>query len=74
MTEESEAPGTPLALNKRALFRPHGIALISMWLVATVSLVLMLVSGVRDTSRFRLERDILQVASLDGFPGKPISS
>lgn len=62
MTEESEAPETPLGLNKQALFSPHNIALITMWLLTTVSLVLMLFSGVRNTGQFRVERYILQAA------------
>ena len=62
MTEESEAPGTLPERNKRVLFTPHGVVLIAMWLLTTVSLVLMLVSGVRDTGLFRLERNILQTA------------
>jgi hypothetical protein len=62
MTEESEAPVTPPELNKRVLFTPHSIALITMWLLTTVSLVVMLSNGVRNTGQFRVERYILQVA------------
>jgi hypothetical protein len=62
MTEESEAPETPLGLHKRALFSPNTIALIAIWLLTTVSLVLMLFSGVRNTGQFRFERYVLQAA------------
>jgi hypothetical protein len=62
MIEESEAPIIPPGLDKRVLFTPHGIALITMWLLTTVSLVVMLFSGVRNTDQFRVERDILQIA------------
>ncbi|MCJ7567255.1 MAG: hypothetical protein MUO58_06920, partial [Anaerolineales bacterium] len=62
MTEESEAPVTPPELNKRVLFTPHSIAMITMWLLTTVSLVVMLSKGVRNTGQFRVERSILQVA------------
>jgi len=62
MTEVSEAPVTPPESNKRVLFTPHGIALITMWLLTTVSLVVMLFSGVRNTDQFRVERNILQAA------------
>ena len=62
MTEKSKAPETSPELNKRALFTPHRIALITMWLLTTVSLVVMLFSGVRNTDQFRVERYILQVA------------
>ena len=61
MKEESEAPETPPELNKRVLFSPHSIALITMWLLTTVSLVVMLSNGVRITGQFRVER-YLQVA------------
>jgi hypothetical protein len=62
MTEEYDAPETPLRLHKRALFSPHTIALIAMWLLTTVSLVLMLFTGVRNTGQFRVERYVLQAA------------
>ena len=62
MTEKSKAPETPPELNKRVLFAPHRIALITMWLLTTVSLVIMLSRGVRNTDQFRVERYILQVA------------
>lgn len=62
MTEKSKAPVTPPELNKRALFSPHSIALITMWLFATVSLVVMLFSRVRNIGQFRVEPYILQVA------------
>lgn len=62
MTEKSAAPVTLPQSNKRIMFTPHIIALIIMWFLTTVSLVLMLVGGVRDSGRFRLERDFLQVA------------
>jgi hypothetical protein len=62
MIEESEAPETPLKLSNRILSSPDGIALITMWLLTTVSLVVMLSSGVRNTGQFRVERQFLQVA------------
>jgi len=62
MTEEPEAPVTPPELNKRVLFTPHSIALITMWLLTTVSLVVMLFLGVRNTGQFRVVRYTLQVA------------
>jgi hypothetical protein len=62
MTEESEGPVNPPESNKRVLFTPHSIALITIWLLTTVSLVIMLFSGVRNTDQFRVERHILQAA------------
>lgn len=62
MGEESEVPVNPPELNKRVLFTPHRIALVTMWLLTTVSLVVMLSNGVRNTGQFRVERYILQVA------------
>jgi hypothetical protein len=62
MTKKSKAPETPPELKKRVLFTPHRIALITMWLITTVSLVVMLFSGVRNADQFRTERYILQVA------------
>jgi hypothetical protein len=49
-------------LNKRVQFTPHNIALITMWLLSTVSLIVMLSIGVRNTGQFRTARYILQVA------------
>jgi hypothetical protein len=40
----------------------HRLVLMTMWLVTTVVLVVMLLVGVRDTGRFRVARDALQVA------------
>jgi hypothetical protein len=62
MTEKAKVPVAPPELNKRVLFTPHGIVLITMWLITTVSLVVMLFGGVRNTDRFRVERHILQAA------------
>jgi len=62
MKEASKVPLTPPGLTKRVLFMPHRIALITMWLLTTVSFVAMLFSGVRNTGQFRIERDIFQVA------------
>lgn len=62
MIEKSKSPEISLELNKRALFAPHCIALIIMWVLTTVTLVVMLFSGVRNTDQFRVERYILQVA------------
>ncbi len=61
VTEKSKVPETPRELNKRVLFTPHSIALITMWLLTTISLVVMLFSGVRNTGQFHVERYILQV-------------
>lgn len=57
-----KAPETPPELNKRVLFTPHRIALITMWLLTTISLVVMLFNGVRNTDQFRAERYTLHVA------------
>lgn len=62
MTEESKDTEISKKLSKRALFAPHRIALITMWILITVTLVVMLFSGVRNTDQFRVERYILQVA------------
>ena len=62
MTEKPKASETPPELSKRVLLTPHRIALITMWLLTTVSLVVMLFSGVRNTDQFRVERYVLQVA------------
>ena len=62
MAERSTAPENSLDLKKRSLFTPDRIALVAMWLLTTVSLVIMLFSGVRNTDQFRVERYILQVA------------
>ena len=62
MTEEYEVPVTPPEFNKRVLFSPNLIALISMWLITTITLLIMLNNGVRNTGQFRVERNILQVA------------
>jgi len=62
MIEESKAPLTPPGAAKRVLFAPHRIALITMWLLTTVSLVVMLVRGVRNTGQFLVEPNIFQVA------------
>lgn len=61
MIEKSKS-SVNLALNRRVLWTPHGITLIVMWLLTTVSLVVMLYIGVRNTGQFRVERNILQVA------------
>src|SRR6056300_1194721 len=61
MTKKSKDPETPPELKKQVLFAPHRIALTTMWLLTTVSLVVMLFSGVRNTDQFRTERYILQV-------------
>ena len=62
MTEKSKDPETFTESNKRALFTPHGIALITMWFLTTVFLIVMLFNGVRNTDQFRVERFILHVA------------
>ena len=62
MIEKSKASVTPLELDKRVLLTPHGITLIAIWLLTTVSLIVMLYGGVRNTGQFRVQRDILQVA------------
>jgi hypothetical protein len=60
MIEKFIASETTPALNKQVQFTPHGITLVAMWLLTTVALVLMLFDGVRDTGRFRVEREALQ--------------
>ena len=62
MTEESVVPVTPPDSNKRVLFTLHNIVLITMWLLTTVSFVIMLFGGVRNTGQFRVVRNILQTA------------
>lgn len=46
---------------KRTWFTPHHIALITMWLITTVTLVFMLFSGVRYNFQFYSERNLLHV-------------
>jgi len=62
MTKKSKYPETFPESNKRVLFTPQGIALITMWLLTTVFLIVMLFNGVRNTDQFQAERYILQIA------------
>ena len=62
VTEKSTASVTPVGLYKRVVLAAHNIALPAMWLITTVSLVVMLFSGVRNSGQFHAERHILQVA------------
>lgn len=61
MTKKIKDPETPPELKKRVLFTPHRITLITMWLFTTISLVVMLFSGVRNTYQFYSERYTLHV-------------
>ncbi len=62
MTNRSIVRGTAPELSRLSWFEPHRIALITMWLITSVSLIVMLYGGVRNTGQFLAERDILQVA------------
>ena len=62
MMKKSKDPETPWELKKRVFFTTHRIVFITMWLLTTVTLVIMLFNGVRNTDQFRTERYILQVA------------
>jgi hypothetical protein len=55
------AKDTSLELLKEVLFSPHRIALITIWVITTISLVLMLHNGVRNNFQFYSERNILHV-------------
>ena len=55
------AKDTSLELIGEVLFTPHRIALITMWVITTVSLVVMLLNGVRNNFQFYSERNILHV-------------
>lgn len=48
--------------HKPTLSSPHGITLIVIWLISTVTLLVMLIGGVRDTGQFREVRYILHSA------------
>lgn len=62
MAERAKPSVTPPKLNKRVLFASHHIALITMWLLASGSLVITLFLGVRNTGQSLVERDVLQAA------------
>lgn len=62
MKVESETSVNLPESNKRVLISPHSTALIIIWLLATVSLVVMLFLGVRNTGQFSVVRYSLQVA------------
>ena len=62
MTEKSKTLQTSPNSDRQNLFTPHRIALITMWLLATITLIIMLVNGVRETEQYHVERYILQVA------------
>ena len=62
MTNQSIPSGTVPASSRQSQFGPPHVALIVMGLLATVTLVVMLISGVRTTGQFRVERYILHVA------------
>ena len=59
MIEKPDSPTVSWKQIKRDTLRPHVIALITMWLLATIVFVVMLSSGVRNTGRFSDERNIL---------------
>lgn len=52
---------TSLEYIKEVLVKPHCIALFTMWIITTVSLVVMLFNGVRNNFQFYSERNILHV-------------
>jgi hypothetical protein len=62
MKDEAKPPVSSLEFYKRVLLTPHGITLIAIWLISTVSFIIMLCGGVRKTGQYRTIRDILQVA------------
>ena len=62
MANQSIPSGTVPASSRQSQFGPHHLALIVMWLLATVTLVAMLATGVRTNGQFRVERYILHVA------------
>lgn len=61
MKETPEVPVTPAGLRKKALLTPHNIALILIWLLSTISLIVMLANGVRHTGQYGDARNIIQV-------------
>ncbi len=62
MTEEPANSGRVLEQSKPALFVPHRIALVTLWILAVVCLAMMLIGGVRHTYQYHVERYIPQVA------------
>jgi len=48
--------------NRQSRFALHHIVLIAVWLIVTVTLILMLWNGVRDSGQFRVQRYLLQMA------------
>jgi hypothetical protein len=61
MTEANEVPTNPPGQDKKVVFAPHNIGLISMWVLATILLLTMLITGVRTTGQYRAERNIIQL-------------
>lgn len=66
MNEEETAitkkkPETKPKLIIRDMYTPHHIAFFTMWIITTISLVVMLFNGVRSTFQFYQERNILHV-------------
>lgn len=58
----SLASGTSPESGRQSEFAPHGLALMTMWLLTMIAVGVMLSNGVRNTDQFRVERYILQVA------------
>lgn len=61
MIDQSTPLETIPASSGQSRFAPHHIALIIMWLLATITLVPMLAGGVRNTGQFRVERTMLHI-------------
>ena len=62
MTDQSMAPGTVPESSSQSRFAPHRLALMIIWLLVTVTLVIMLAGNVRNSGQFRVERYILHAA------------
>lgn len=62
MIEKSEVLETPPESVKRALFAPHLIVLIVMWLFTTVTVVIWILRGARESGQYNNECNLLQVA------------
>jgi hypothetical protein len=60
MPELTQESGNGFVLSRKSLLVPHRLVLIVTWLLTTAILIAMLVNGVRNTGRFRVERLILQ--------------
>jgi hypothetical protein len=62
MSDQSVVLGKCAAYSKESWLAPHRLAMTALWLVATITLVVMLFNGVQSTGRFRVVRYILHAA------------